>query len=156
VEAAATKRDDTTELVAVRAELDAKNTLIQSLRTDSDRIEQLEERLDEKRAIIAKLESSVDKQAQTIAELKTSVTRWTEKFHALKADADDEPTFARTMPSMPPIFAPEETGTQTDFSQIVEEAGAQPDRTIAINMRDALREAREAAGKPKKEKLAGS
>jgi uncharacterized coiled-coil protein SlyX len=136
----------------VRAELDAKNTLIQSLRTDSDRIGQLEERLDEKRAIIAKLESSVDKQADTIAELKQSVTRWKDKSHASKVDHDDEPTFARTLPSMPPIFEPEETGT--DFSQLVEEAGAQPDRTIAINMRDALREAREAAGKPKK--LAGS
>jgi chromosome segregation ATPase len=154
-DAAAKTTEETTELAAVRAELDAKNTLIHSLRTDSERFAALEGRLGEKRAIISKLEETLERQAATIAELKHGVSRWKEKYNAMRPDFHGtSTTFSRTMPDIP-VFDSGHTQTETDLDRIVKEAGDQPDRTIAINMRDALREAREASSDSKKEKLAG-
>lgn len=136
-------KDDTTELVAIRAELEAKTSLLKSLRTDADRCEALEEQVDEKRATIAKLEKSIESQAATIADLKDSVKRWKDRYAAVKSGDLTGDTSIRTRPNLPVASAGEETldeaaATITD---------AQAERTLAINMRDALREARTAADK---------
>jgi chromosome segregation ATPase len=154
----ADSQDDTTELVAVRAELAAKTSLLQSIRNDADRCEALEERLDEKRTTIAKLEASLDSQAATIAELTQSVRRWKEKYASAKGVDVTNDTVLRTIPGLPigemgDVEIDQNAATITD--QLAE-------RTVAINMRDSLREARDAldknktsnSGKPSKGKAA--
>jgi len=138
-EAAAASHDDSAELAAVRAELDAKSSLVKTLRADANRAEQLEERLDEKRATIAKLEDSLESQAKTIAELKESVSRWKEKFAGAKNSDDSGATTLSTVPDLP-------LADFDDDEEADPEAQAATDvlaeRTLAINMRDALRDAR--------------
>jgi DNA repair exonuclease SbcCD ATPase subunit len=154
-ESAQDSQDDTTELVAIRAELEAKTELLRSLRTDADRSEALEQRLDEKRVTITKLETSIESQAATIADLKNSVNRWKDRYAALKSGDVTDDTSIRTQPDL---------SAMTTEIEALDEAAAtitdqQAERTLAINMRDALREARSAADqykqdKPKKSKVA--
>ena len=51
-EATGKANDESTELEALRAELDARKAMIKSLRADQDRVAALEASLDEKREII--------------------------------------------------------------------------------------------------------
>jgi chromosome segregation ATPase len=73
------------ELEAVCAELDARKSLIDSLRGDADRAKALESQLDEKRNVISKLEISIDRHVSSIAELQQTVALWKSKYAALKS-----------------------------------------------------------------------
>lgn len=144
--------DDTSELVAIRAELDAKTSLIKSLRTDAQRSESLEERLHEKQATIVKLEASLESQAATIADLKESVKRWKEKASELTASDLTGDTSISTRPDL-------KASTATVEVEALDEAAAtitdeEGERTLAINMRDSLRQARDTIDKNKKGKAA--
>jgi chromosome segregation ATPase len=149
-ESAAQTHDDTTELVALRAELDAKSSLIKSLHTDAERFVALEITLDEKRETIAKLEASINRQAATIVDLKESVTRWKSKCAALKASGATGDTSISTRLPMPSLAADDLEADALAATDI------RAERTIAINMRDSLSEVREALGKEKQKQVAGS
>ncbi len=142
----AQSEDETTELKAIRAELDAKTSLIKSLRTDAERAEALEDRLDEKRATIAELEKSVDSQAATIAELKDSVRRWKDRYGALKSAHDIADSMITTMPDVAAAVADGEV--DPDAETLIDTIA---ERTLAINMRESLEDAREAVGKNDKD-----
>ena len=146
----ADSHDDTTELAAVHAELAAKTSLLNTLRADAQRSEALEERLDEKRATIAKLEASMDSQAATIADLKQSVSRWKEKYTAAKSGDFTNDTSIRTRPDLPiPNVVADDL--DPDAVTMTDELA---ERTLAINMRDPLREARNSVDRGKKGKVA--
>jgi chromosome segregation ATPase len=145
----AQSHDDTTELKAIQAELDAKTSLIKSLRTDAERSQTLEDRLDEKRATIGELEKSLDSQAATIAELKDSVRRWKDRYGALKSAHDIADSMISTMPDVVARVAAGDA--DSDAETVIDKIA---ERTVAINMRDALQDARDAADTPKKENKA--
>ena len=75
----------TAEREAARAELDARKSLIESLREDAERTQALEAQLKEKRDVISKLEGRIDRRVSTLAESQQSVTTWKEKFASLKS-----------------------------------------------------------------------
>jgi predicted RNase H-like nuclease (RuvC/YqgF family) len=132
-----------TELEAVRAELDARKTLIKSLRADADRVGALEARLEEKREIVTKLEASINKHVETIAELKRSGELWRKKYQDLRAR--DPAATSMEIPAL----------SQTDVAALqqlerTDVAGTAPERTIAIDMRRPLSEARRKSGNPPK------
>ncbi len=77
--------DATAELDAVRAELDVRKTVIESLRVDAERAQALEAQLNEKRDVISKLEASVDQHVSTRAGSQQSVTTWKEEPASLKS-----------------------------------------------------------------------
>jgi predicted RNase H-like nuclease (RuvC/YqgF family) len=127
-----------TELEAVRAELEARKTLIKSLRADADRVAALETRLEEKRDIVTKLEASINKHVETIAELKRSGEIWRKKYHDLRSR--DPAATSMEIPAL----------SQTDVAALqqleqTDVAGAAPEHTIAIDMRRPLSEARRKA-----------
>jgi predicted RNase H-like nuclease (RuvC/YqgF family) len=126
------------ELEAVRAELDARKTLIKSLRADADRVAALETRLEEKREIVAKLEASINKHVETISELKRSGESWRKKYQELRGH--DPAATSMEIPAL----------SQTDVAALqqlerTDVAGSAPERTIAIDMRRPLSEARRKA-----------
>jgi chromosome segregation ATPase len=126
------------ELEAVRAELDARKTLIKSLRADADRVAALETRLEEKREIVAKLEASINKHVETITELKRSGESWRKKYQELRGH--DPGATSMEIPAL----------SQTDVAALqqlerTDVAGSAPERTIAIDMRRPLSEARRKA-----------
>jgi chromosome segregation ATPase len=130
------KDDDVAELEAVRAELEARKTLIKSLRADADRVTALEGRLEEKREIVATLEASINKHAETIADLKRMGDAWRKKYQALRGKNSDS-TSAEL-----PVFS------DTDFAalqQLESTDVSSPEHTIAIDMRRPLSEARRKA-----------
>ncbi len=186
-----------TEIAALQAELDARKTLVRSLRADADRTKALETLLDEKKAIIETLEASINRNADTIAELKRSTEYWKAKYRNAYGDFGATTTITRSavpMTGAPAPAAPagqgpvpasvaggesprdaradvrhespegrsaegDEDSTDVDANQIAAllEAAAKKgadgndgddmaDRTIAIDMRHALVEARRAAG----------
>ncbi len=84
------------ELETVRAELDARKTLIESLRGDAARAQVLEAQLEEKRDVISRLEASIDRHVGSLAESQQSVATWKEKYASLKArNPSPESTIAR-------------------------------------------------------------
>ncbi len=88
--------DAAAELEAVRAELDARKTLIESLRGDAARAQVLETQLEEKRDVISRLEASIDRHVGSLAESQQSVATWKEKYASLKArNPSPESTIAR-------------------------------------------------------------
>ena len=88
--------DATTELEAVRAELDVRKTLIESLRGDAERAQALETQLEEKRDVVSKLEASVDRHVSALAESQQSVAAWKEKYASLKSgNSSSESTLVR-------------------------------------------------------------
>jgi DNA repair exonuclease SbcCD ATPase subunit len=134
------EREDASELEAVRAELEARKSLIKSLRADAGRVGMLESQLDEKREIIGQLESSINQNADTIAELKRLADMWKKKYQVLRG-AEIEATSAQL-----PAF------TETDvrvIERLHADAGKAPDRTIAIDMRKSLLEARRSSASGK-------
>jgi hypothetical protein len=97
----------------------------------------LEARLEERREVISKLEASINRHAGTITELKRIADVWKERYHTLKGGASG----ATTSTEIP-------TFSETDLRAIEHlnaEGGEKSDRTIAIDMRQSLLEARRAA-----------
>ena len=127
---------DNAELGALRVELDARKTMIKSLRADADRADAIAAQLEAKREAVSMLEDSIDQHAATIAELRRSVDLWKKKYQAAKGEIleDQDQTLAE-----PPAF----TETEIEaLKALEEEHPATPERTIAIDMRGALKEAR--------------
>ena len=124
------------EIESLRAELEARKSLIKSLRADSERARTLEASLEENRQLVQQLEDTVNRQASTIEELKRKIEAWRIKYRALKNGARDSTTTTTSLtdtgiPKLPQAVAQNEN--------IV-------DQTIAIDMREALLEARRVAG----------
>jgi len=104
--------DATTELEAVRAELDVRKTLIESLRGDAERAQALETQLEKKRDVVSKLEASVDRHVNALAESQQSVAAWKEKYTSLKSP--DSSSDAATVPALHKLT--EEAPRGIDFS----------------------------------------
>lgn len=81
-----TSIDAETEIKALRAELDARKSLVESLRGDAERTKQLETQLDEKRAVIEQLESSVDRHVKSLAEMQDVIGKWKTAASTLGSD----------------------------------------------------------------------
>lgn len=135
------------ELEAVRAELDARKTLIRSLRADAERVNALAMQLEEKREIIETLEASMNRHANTIVELRRGADVWKRKYQALSESRKDS-----TSKELP-IF----TATDVrELEQLDAASDTAAENTIAIDMRQPLREARDTADRSRvKEKTAG-
>jgi chromosome segregation ATPase len=137
-EAAAGKAsEEQAEIDALRSELEARKTLVKSLRADQERVTALQASLEEKRDIIEQLEASINRHSNTIAELRRNVEAWKRKYQALKGDS---PT-ATTSVNLPSL-------SDTDvrvIEQIEKSTGGKTDSTIAIDMRRSLLEARRTA-----------
>lgn len=123
--------EDHAELAAVKAELEARKSLIKSLRADSERVATLEAQLEAKREIVASLEASVNQHAETIAEVRKTAEQWKRKYLAAKG-ADD--TSSASLPAF--------SETEVEAMKALEKAGGEPERTLAIDMRRPLSEAR--------------
>jgi chromosome segregation ATPase len=129
--------EEQAEIESLRSELEARKTVIKSLRADQDRVTALQASLEEKREIIEQLEASIGRHSNTIAELRRSVDTWKRKYQAAKGDS---PT-ATTSVNLPSL-------SDTDvrvIEQIEKTAGGKTDATIAIDMRRSLLEARRTA-----------
>jgi hypothetical protein len=129
----------------MRADLEARKTLIKSLRSDQERIGPLQASLQEKQEIISQLEAAVNKNSSTIAELRRSAETWKRKYFALKGDS---PT-ATTSVTLPAL-------SDTDV-RVIEQVdrkvgGVNQQATIAIDMRRSLLEARRTSPKGNSEK----
>jgi len=129
---------DAAELEALRAELEARKTLINSLRADAERIESLEARLEEKQDVISKLETSISGHANTLVELKRSVNTWQRKYTELKASKTGIESTSTELPRLT------QTGVRA-LERLEREAGGDPNHTVAIDMRESLLEARRTA-----------
>jgi chromosome segregation ATPase len=139
-EAAAGKAsEEQSELEALRSELEARKTVIKSLRADQERVTALQTSLEEKRDIIEQLEASINRHSNTIADLRRSVDTWKRKYQALKGDS---PT-ATTSVNLPSLSA---TDVRV-IEQIEKSSGGKTDATVAIDMRRSLLEARRTAAK---------
>lgn len=128
---------DTAEIVALKSELDARKSMIRSLRADAERAEALEGQIEAKRETIAVLEESIEQHSRTIAELRRSVDAWKKKYQAARGQIGEEQDQTLAEP-------PEFTDTEIEALKELDKAnaGAAPERTLAIDMRDALKEAR--------------
>jgi chromosome segregation ATPase len=136
-DAASKASEEQAELETLRAELEARKTVIKSLRADQDRVTALQASLEEKRDIIEQLEASINRHSNTIAELRRSADTWKRKYQAVKGDS---PT-ATTSINLPSL-------SDTDvrvIEQIERSTGGKNDATIAIDMRRSLLEARRTA-----------
>jgi len=144
-EAAAGKADDEeSELEALRSELEARKTLVKSLRADQERVTALQSTLEQKREIIEQLEAAINRHSNTIADLRRSADTWKRKYQAVKGDS---PT-ATTSINLPSL-------SDTDvrvIEQIEKSTGGKNDSTIAIDMRRSLLEARRTAAAANGEK----
>ena len=132
--------DTPAEFEAVRALVDTRKSLIESLRGDAERAQALEDQLEQKRFEIATNEVTINRHTTTISELEQSVTTWKEKYAALKSiDPAAEPAIAPTQPEL----IVEELPAQ----EIAEAVGR--DDTVNVDMRGSLLEARQLAGTKK-------
>lgn len=162
--------DEDAELKALRAELDARRTMIRSLREDAARAGALESQLDAKREAIAEFQDSIEKHVQTIEDLRRSAEAWKKKYEAaLGSDrVRDEPETLAEAPlfSETELDALRDLGVENyeatmgrDSDGSTADAGGEPatggedgeetageeiinDRTVAIDMRDALTQVR--------------
>ena len=124
--------DAMAELEAVRAELDARRSLIESLRGDAQRAQSLEVQLEEKRNVISELEAYIDRHVNTLADLKESVATWKGKYAA------------PTATDLTKLLAEEPQPLES-----VEDISADyADGTVAIDMSKALFEAQKVARSP--------
>lgn len=126
---------DSAELDALRAELEARKSMIRNLREENERATGLEAQLEAKRETITALEESIDQHVETAAKLRASVDTWKKKYQAARGELTDvDQTLAE-----PPAF----TETEAEVLRQLEDSGfEEPERTIAIDMRSALKEAR--------------
>lgn len=136
------EHDGSAEVESMRAELEARKRLVKSLQTDAERAQMLEERLEEKRHVIRSLEESINRHADTIAELKRSADAWKRRYRSLRGGEA-----AATNADLPAL-----SGTATDveeplpiFPEHFDIGPDRADRTIAIDMRQSLIEARRTA-----------
>lgn len=140
--AASRSEEEQAELEALRSELDARKTVIKSLRADQERVLALQAGLDEKREIIEQLEATIGRHSNTIAELRRSADAWKRKYQAVKGESST----ATTSIDLPALNALSDTDVR-----VVEELDRVPmskaDATIAIDMRRSLLEARRAIAK---------
>jgi chromosome segregation ATPase len=135
-QASETMTVDNVEVAALKSELDARKSMIRSLKADAKRAESLEAQLEAKREAVDALEVAVDRHATTIAELRQSVDAWKAKYQAVKGEKLDDGT--ETMTELPAF-----TDTELEALKALEETCSDaPGATIAIDMRDALKEAR--------------
>jgi chromosome segregation ATPase len=135
--AASQLSEEQAEIDALRAELEARKTVIKSLRADQDRVAALQASLEEKRDVIEQLEASINRHSNTIGELRRTVETWKRKYQAVKGDS---PT-ATTSINLPSLS---ETDVRV-IEQIEKSASGKTDATIAIDMRRSLLEARRTA-----------
>jgi len=125
------------EIASLKAELEARKSLIKTLRADGDRSRALEARLAEKRQLIQQLEETVNRQASTIEELKRKAQAWRSKYRTLK-QGDMVSTTTTDVASLTDTGIPELPQSLAQDNGVV-------DQTIAIDMRQSLREARRVA-----------
>jgi chromosome segregation ATPase len=118
------------ELEAMQAELEARKTLIKSLRADAERTHSLASQLEEKRSIVSTLEASINRHVATIAELKRGADMWKRKYKALQGG--DTSTTSTELPAF----------NASDVTALQQLEAADVEHTIAIDMRQPLREAR--------------
>jgi chromosome segregation ATPase len=125
---------DNAEIVALKAELEARRSMIRNLREDAARAETLQSQLDAKRETITMLEESIDQHVQTIADLRKSADTWKLKYMAVKGGppADSEETLTQE-----PAFTDTEIEALRELDQSAEN-DATNDKTLAIDMRDVL------------------
>jgi chromosome segregation ATPase len=135
--------EEQAEIDALRAELEARKTVIKSLRSDQERVAALQAGLDEKRDVIEQLEASISRHSNTIAELRRSVEVWKRKYQAARGDS---PT-ATTSVSLPSL-----SDTDVRVIEQLDKTGTKSDATIAIDMRRSLLEARRTAARGTGEK----
>jgi len=128
--------EENSELEVLRSELDARKTMIKSLRADQERVTSLQASLEEKREIVEQLEASINRHSNTIAELRRSADMWKRKYNALRGES---PT-ATTSVNLPSL-----SDTDVRVIEAIEKKGAKPEATIAIDMRRSLLEARRTA-----------
>jgi chromosome segregation ATPase len=127
---------DTAEFIALKAELDARKSMIRSLRADADRAEDLAAQVEAKRETITVLEESIDQHVKTIAELRRSTDVWKQKYQTAKGRAGVDPN--QTL-----VEEPAFTDGQIEALEALDKLHqGQPERTLAIDMSDALTEAR--------------
>jgi chromosome segregation ATPase len=133
-ERAQTEVDSASEVDALRAELDARKTLIQSMRSDLKRLGTMDAKLEEKRQVIGKLEDSVDRHTKTIQDLHATINR-------LREHNARKPAMRKLLSSgetLPPL-------SSTDVQRALEDPDVE--HTIAIDMRESLIEARRSVNK---------
>jgi chromosome segregation ATPase len=135
--------EEQAEIDALRAELEARKTVIKSLRSDQERVAALQASLDEKRDVVEQLETSINRHSNTIAELRRSVEMWKRKYQAARGDS---PT-ATTSVSLPSL-----SDTDVRVIEQLDKTGTKSDATIAIDMRRSLLEARRTAAQGTGEK----
>jgi chromosome segregation ATPase len=144
-EAAAGKAsEEQAEIDALRSELEARKTVIKSLRADQERVTALQASLEEKRDVIEQLEASINRHSNTIAELRRSVDTWKRKYQAVKGDSPTATTSVN-------IQSLSDTDVRV-IEQIEKSSGGKTDATIAIDMRRSLLEARRTASQGNVEK----
>jgi chromosome segregation ATPase len=139
-EAAGKAHDESAELEAVRAELEARKVMIKSLRADQDRVATLEAGLDEKREIIRQLEASLNRHSNTIIELKRSAEAWKRRYQSVKGNSST----AETSVSLPTLSDTDVRAIEA-LEKEVETTPEKTESTIAIDMRRSLLEARRTA-----------
>lgn len=133
--------DTAAELEVVRAELEARKSVIESLRGDAERAQALEAQLEEKRDVIAQLEISVDRHVGSIAELQQTIASWRAKFAELKSREPSEGS--ATSPALPEL-----TGGELQSLESAEDvSGDLTDATVSVDMRESLLKAQQAHGK---------
>ena len=132
--------DAAVELEAVRTELDARKSVIESLRGDAERAQALEAQLEEKRAVIAKLEALIDRHAKSIVEWQQTAGSWKAKYATLKSR--DFAAESATSPALPKL-----TGEELQSLESAEDvSGELTDATISIDMRKSLLKTQQARG----------
>lgn len=127
---------DSAELEALKAELDARKSMIKSLKADAKRAESLEAQLAAKVDAVDALEEAIDQHARTIGELRKSVEVWKTKYQAAKGEKLKDRD--QTMTELPAF-------TDTEVEVLKKLDGSKEDlpaATVAIDMRSALKQAR--------------
>jgi chromosome segregation ATPase len=134
-----TGRDAVKELEAVRAELDARKCLIDSLRSDAARAKDLEAQLEQKRNVISQLEASIDQHVSSIAELQEAVSEWKTRFAEVKSGTTEGDS--ATIPSLGEL-------SDEDLQALgLGDTGEKPlDATISVDMRDTILRSQQAPG----------
>ncbi len=131
--------DTAVELEAIRAELDARKSLIESLRGDAERAADLETQLEEKRFVISTLETTIDRHVSSIAELQQSVAASKAQYAALKlSDSSPASAIAAALPEL--------TDADLQAEEVVEDvSGDLKDPTTPVDMRESLLAAEQTA-----------
>lgn len=128
---------DHAELEALKSELDARKSMIRSLKADGKRAESLELQLEAKTEAVDALEDAIDQHVSTIAELRRSVEAWKAKYQAAKGEKLEDKD--ETMTELP-AFTTTEVKALKEMDVSADEPSSE---TVAIDMRDSLKEARQ-------------